>query len=79
MESAPPDSWQEWFMIQDLYNRYFAALDNGPDEQWVDCFTPDGVLETPSLGIREPDMRRSRLGSRIIMSPGRKMSRGVTC
>ncbi len=51
MESAPPDSWQEWFRIQDLYNRYFAALDDGPDEQWVECFSADGVLETPSLGI----------------------------
>jgi len=51
MESAPPDSWQEWFRIQDLYNRYFAALDDGPDEQWVECFTADGVLKTPSLGI----------------------------
>jgi len=51
MESAPPDSWQEWFTIQDLYTRYFDALDNGPDEQWVECFTDDGVLETPSLGV----------------------------
>jgi SnoaL-like domain len=51
MEIAPPQSWQEWFRIQDLYARYFAALDNGPDQQWVECFTEDGVLETPSLGI----------------------------
>jgi hypothetical protein len=50
MESAP-QSWQEWLRIHDLYNRYFAALDNGPDEQWVGCFTQDGVLETPTLGV----------------------------
>lgn len=37
--------------IQDLYTRYFDALDNGPDEQWVNCFTDDGVLETPTLGV----------------------------
>ncbi|HKD66956.1 MAG TPA: nuclear transport factor 2 family protein [Candidatus Binataceae bacterium] len=50
MQGAP-DSWQEWLAIQDLYTRYFAALDDGPDEQWVGCFTPDGVLETPTMGI----------------------------
>ncbi|HEV3114425.1 MAG TPA: nuclear transport factor 2 family protein [Candidatus Binataceae bacterium] len=50
MESAS-HSWQEWQEIQDLYTRYFAALDDGPDPQWVECFTNDGVLETPSLGI----------------------------
>jgi hypothetical protein len=30
MESAPP-SWQEWREIEDLYTRYFAALDEGPE------------------------------------------------
>ena len=50
MEGAP-ESWQEWLEIQDLYTRYFAALDDGAVDKWVNCFTDDGVLETPSLGI----------------------------
>lgn len=50
METAR-DSCQEWLAIHDLYNRYFAALDDGPDEQWVGCFTGDGVLETPTQGV----------------------------
>jgi ketosteroid isomerase-like protein len=41
----------EWLRIQELYTRYFAALDEGPDQQWVECFTPDGVLETPTMGV----------------------------
>ena len=49
MEGAP-DSWQQWLEIQDLYTRYFAALDDGPAEQWVNCFTEDGVLEDPFIG-----------------------------
>ncbi|HEY2107548.1 MAG TPA: nuclear transport factor 2 family protein [Candidatus Binataceae bacterium] len=50
MES-PSSSWQQWHQIEELYIRYFAALDDGPDRQWVECFTQDGVLETPTLGI----------------------------
>jgi len=46
-----PEDLIEWLRIQDLYTRYFAALDQGPDEQWVECFTPDGVLETPTMGV----------------------------
>ncbi len=41
----------QWLAIHDLYARYFAALDDGPDQQWVECFTPDGVLETPAMGV----------------------------
>jgi len=50
MEIAP-DTLLEWMRIQDLYTRYFAALDDGPDDQWVNCFTEDGVLETPTMGV----------------------------
>jgi hypothetical protein len=50
MEIAP-GTLLEWMRIQDLYTRYFAALDDGPDDQWVNCFTEDGVLETPTMGV----------------------------
>jgi SnoaL-like protein len=51
MKNQPPELWQEWLDIQELYTRYFDALDNGPQEAWVNCFSGDGVLETPTLGV----------------------------
>ncbi len=52
MPTASFPSWQEWFSLHELYVRYFASLDErSGDRRWVECFSEDGVLETPSQGI----------------------------
>jgi len=38
--------------IQDLYARYCQSLDHGRYEEWLDCFTDDGVFESPRFGRR---------------------------
>jgi uncharacterized protein (TIGR02246 family) len=36
--------------ISDLFVRYTTALDRGDVETIVDCFTPDGSLDSPAVG-----------------------------
>jgi SnoaL-like domain len=36
--------------INDLFVRYTRALDRGDVETIVDCFTPDGSLDSPAVG-----------------------------
>ena len=36
--------------INDLFVRYATALDCGDVETLVDCFTPDGSLDSPAVG-----------------------------
>ena len=36
--------------IEDLFVRYTTALDKGDVETIVDCFTPDGSLDSPAVG-----------------------------
>ncbi len=36
--------------INDLFVRYTTALDRGEVETLVDCFTPDGSLDSPAVG-----------------------------
>lgn len=36
--------------ISDLFVRYTNALDRGDIETIVDCFTPDGSLDSPAVG-----------------------------
>ncbi len=36
--------------INDLFVRYTTALDRGDVETLVDCFTPDGSLDSPAVG-----------------------------
>ena len=36
--------------INDLFVRYTMALDRGDVETIVDCFTPDGSLDSPAVG-----------------------------
>src|SRR6478672_2678020 len=38
-------------MISDLFVRYTTALDAGDVETIVGCFTEDGALESPAVGI----------------------------
>jgi uncharacterized protein (TIGR02246 family) len=38
------------FAINDLFVRYTTALDRGDVETIVDCFTPDGSLDSPAIG-----------------------------
>jgi hypothetical protein len=44
--------------INDLFVRYTTALDRGDVETIVDCFTPDGSLDSPAVGGM-PGTRRS--------------------
>lgn len=36
--------------IQRLYARYSRTLDEKLHEEWLDCFTEDGVVEGPNFG-----------------------------
>ena len=36
--------------IRDLYARYAHTIDNGQFNEWIDCFTDDGVFESPRFG-----------------------------
>ena len=38
-------------MIHDLFVRYTTALDAGDVETIVGCFTEDGALESPAVGV----------------------------
>ena len=43
---------EDRFAIQDLFIRYATALDAGDVEGILSCFTRDGALESPVLGVR---------------------------
>ncbi len=36
--------------IRELYARYAITVDNARFDDWVNCFTPDGVFESPVFG-----------------------------
>lgn len=36
--------------IRELYARYAIYVDNSQFEDWVNCFTEDGIFESPLLG-----------------------------
>lgn len=36
--------------IRELYAQYAIAIDSSRFEDWVNCFTPDGVFESPVMG-----------------------------
>jgi uncharacterized protein (TIGR02246 family) len=41
----------DWQTIHDLFVRYTTALDAGDAETIVGCFTEDGALESPVVGV----------------------------
>ncbi len=45
-----PASREDWFDIHTLFVRYATALDACDVAAVVDCFEPDGTLESPVLG-----------------------------
>ena len=45
-----PASLQDWFDVNALFTRYTTALDACEVDAVVDCFAPDGWLESPVLG-----------------------------
>lgn len=45
-----PASLQDWFEVHNLLVRYASSLDACDVEAVVDCFTPDGTLDSPVLG-----------------------------
>jgi hypothetical protein len=36
--------------IRELYARYAIYLDSSKFEEWVNCFTEDGIFESPPVG-----------------------------
>ena len=45
--TGTPDDREQ---IRELYARYAITIDNSRFEDWVDCFTPDGIFESPIYG-----------------------------
>lgn len=45
-----PASRDDWFDIQALFIRYATSLDSCDVAAVLDCFEPDGTLESPVLG-----------------------------
>ncbi len=43
-------TWEDHEQIRDLYARYAHAVDLGRYEEWIECFTSDGVFESPRFG-----------------------------
>ena len=43
-------SVEDWVSINDLFTRYAVALDRGDVETVVDCFTEDGIVDSPVMG-----------------------------
>jgi 3-phenylpropionate/cinnamic acid dioxygenase small subunit len=46
-------TWEDREQIRELYSRYAFTIDYGPYDEWVKCFTPDGVFDSPRLGRHE--------------------------
>jgi len=64
----PAPSVEDWIGINDLFTTYATALDHGDVETILDCFTPDGVVDSPVMGsfaghaaIREFAERNAKL------------------
>ena len=43
-------SIEDWIGINSLFTRYATALDHGEVEVIVDCFTANGVVDSPVMG-----------------------------
>lgn len=61
-------SIEDWIAVNALFIRYATALDHGDVETIVDCFTEDGVVDSPVMGsfsgraaIRDFAERNARL------------------
>lgn len=46
-------TWEDREQIRELYSRYAFTIDYGPYDEWVKCFTPIGVFDSPRLGRHE--------------------------
>jgi SnoaL-like domain len=36
--------------LRELYAHYAHAIDNGKFDEWINCFTEDGIFESPRFG-----------------------------
>jgi len=43
-------TWEDREQIRELYARYAYTVDLGRYPEWVQCFTEDGVFESPIFG-----------------------------
>ncbi|HYB91234.1 MAG TPA: nuclear transport factor 2 family protein [Candidatus Binataceae bacterium] len=46
-------TWEDREEIRELYARYALMIDEGKYQEWIDCFTEDGVFESSRLGRHE--------------------------
>lgn len=44
-------SMQDWFEIHSLFIRYATSLDKGDVDGVVSCFTEDGTIDSPVIGV----------------------------
>jgi 3-phenylpropionate/cinnamic acid dioxygenase small subunit len=47
---AVTGTWEDREQIRELYARYAYTVDLGRYPEWVQCFTEDGVFESPIFG-----------------------------
>jgi 3-phenylpropionate/cinnamic acid dioxygenase small subunit len=63
-----PSGYQERKKVRELYARYTHSLDEGCFEEWVECFTPDGIFESPMVGChvgRDELLRLAQSGTAL--------------
>ncbi len=46
-------TWEEREQVRELYARYAFTIDYNRFEEWVRCFTEDGVFESPIFGLHQ--------------------------
>jgi 3-phenylpropionate/cinnamic acid dioxygenase small subunit len=65
-------NYEDREMVRELYSRYAHTLDEGRNEEWVDCFTPDGVFDSPWVGRHAG---RENLLAMVSASAGTELGR----
>ena len=43
-------TWEDREQIRELYARYAQTIDNARYDEWLECFTEDGVFESSRFG-----------------------------
>ena len=46
-------TWEDREEIRELYARYAFTINDGRYDEWINCFTPTGVFDSPHLGRHE--------------------------
>jgi 3-phenylpropionate/cinnamic acid dioxygenase small subunit len=65
--------------IRELYARYAFTIDHGPYEDWVKCFTEDGVFDSPRMGRHEGHDALRKFTAMYKNSAGDSQVRHMLC